>query len=312
MIRIHDLEFSYGKRKVLNGVSLEIAEGAVFGILGPNGSGKTTLFRILGTLLAPEKGSVDWFGHDLSREPSAVRAALGVVFQHPSLDAQLTVEENLKCQGALYGLGGKDLAERIEARLKKLGIWDRRKEKTKNLSGGLRRRAELAKALLHDPKVLLLDEPSTGLDPRARAEFWNLLLEMNREKKITLLVTTHLMEEAEKCSRLVILDQGRVIAEGSSAELKADLSEGYILIESKNSNALKKEILEAFQIQAEETDRGLRIEHAEPQKLVARLVERFSGKAESVAFHKASLEDVFLKKTGRTFDGAEEVSHASK
>lgn len=312
MIRIQNLEFSYGKRKVLNGVSLEIPEGTVFGMLGPNGSGKTTLFRILSTLLAPEKGRAVWLGHDLFREASAVRETLGIVFQYPSLDAQLTVEENLKCQGALYGLSGKDLSERIEARLKKLGVWDRRKEKTKNLSGGLKRRVELAKALLHDPKILLLDEPSTGLDPRARAEFWSLLLEMNREKKITLLVTTHLMEEAEKCSRLVILDQGRIIAEGSPAELKADLSDGYILIETSEQDAVAEEIKAVFQISAEKTDRGLRIEHPEPQKMITGFVERFSDKVGSVAFHKASLEDVFLKKTGRTFDVAEEVSHGKK
>lgn len=312
MIRIQDLEFSYGKRKALDGISLEIPEGAVFGILGPNGSGKTTLFRILSTLLAPEKGSATWLGYDLFRESAKVRETLGIVFQYPSLDAHLTVEENLKCQGALYGLSGADLKQRIEARLKKLGVWDRRGDKVKTLSGGLKRRVELAKALLHDPQVLLLDEPSTGLDPRARSEFWSLLFEMNSEKKMTLLVTTHLMEEAEKCSQLVILDQGKIIAQGSPSSLKAELSAGYIAIETSASEALSAEIFSAFQVRSEKTDRGLRIEHTNPQKLMTDLVARFSTQVDSVAFHKASLEDVFMKKTGRAFDSAEEVTHAKK
>ncbi len=312
MIRIQNLEFSYGKRKVLNSVSLDIPEGTIFGMLGPNGSGKTTLFRILSTLLSPEKGSASWFGHDLFREASAVRETLGIVFQYPSLDAQLTVEENLKCQGALYGLSGTDLKQRIEARLKKLGVWDRRNDKVKTLSGGLKRRVELAKALLHDPQVLLLDEPSTGLDPRARAEFWDFLLEMNREKKMTLLVTTHMMEEAEKCSQLVILDRGEVIAQGSPTHLKAELSEGYILIETAAQDELAEEVSRVFQARVEKTARGLRIESAAPQKLMADLVARFSEKVNSVAFYRASLEDVFLKKTGRAFDSAEEITHAKK
>ncbi len=312
MIRIQNLEFSYGKRKVLNNVSLDIPEGTIFGMLGPNGSGKTTLFRILSTLLSPEKGSATWFGHDLFCEASAVRETLGIVFQYPSLDAQLTVEENLKCQGALYGLSGADLKQRIEVRLKKLGVWDRRGDKVKTLSGGLKRRVELAKALLHDPQVLLLDEPSTGLDPRARAEFWDFLLEMNREKKMTLLVTTHMMEEAEKCSQLVILDRGEVIAQGSPAHLKAELSEGYILIETAAQDELAEEVTRIFQARVEKTARGLRIESAAPQKLMADLVARFSEKVSSVAFHRASLEDVFLKKTGRSFDSEEETIHAKK
>ncbi|HRK61447.1 MAG TPA: ABC transporter ATP-binding protein [Candidatus Omnitrophota bacterium] len=312
MIEVKNLEFSYGKRKVLNGVSLKIPDGAVFGMLGPNGSGKTTLFRILSTLLAPEKGSATWLGHDLFSEASAVRETLGIVFQYPSLDAQLTVEENLKCQGALYGLRGADLTGRIEARLKKLGVWDRRKDKVKNLSGGLKRRVELAKALLHDPQVLLLDEPSTGLDPRARAEFWDFLSELNRDKKMTMLVTTHLMEEAEKCSQLVILDEGRIIAEGSPAALKSDLSPGFISIETSDAAEIGAEIASHFGVRAEKTGRGLRVEHAEPQKVMTEIMARFSGRVESVAFHKASLEDVFLKKTGRSFESAEEGKHVKK
>ncbi len=312
MIRIENLEFSYKTKKVLNGLSLEIPDGTVFGMLGPNGSGKTTLFRILSTMLAPQKGSVTWLGYDLAREAAAVRATLGVVFQYPSLDPQLTIEENLKCQGALYGLGGKELQAKIEDRLKKLGVWDRRTSKARELSGGLKRRVELAKALIHEPQVLLLDEPSTGLDPRARAELWNFLLELNREKKTTMLVTTHLMEEAEKCSRLVIMDEGRVIAQGTPSELKSGLGVGSIWIETEELADLDSAIQKRFQIKPVRVPTGLKLNHAEPHRLIADLIEAFPGKMDSVAFHKPSLEDVFLQKTGRIFEAGEVVVHGKK
>ncbi len=312
MIRIQSLEFSYGKKQVLNGLHLEIPEGMIFGLLGPNGSGKTTLFRILSTMLAPQKGDVTWLGYDLGREAAKVRATLGVVFQYPSLDPQLTVEENMQCQGALYGLCGNELKGRIEDRLKKLGVWDRRGAKARELSGGLKRRVELAKALLHEPQVLLLDEPSTGLDPRARAELWDLLVDLNREKKMTMIVTTHLMEEAEKCSRLVIMDQGRVIAEGTPAQLKGGLGTGSVWIETENVSELDSAIQAKFQVKTTRVPKGLKMDHAAPQRLIADLIEAFPGKMDSVAFHKPSLEDVFLQKTGRTFEAGEVVTHVKK
>lgn len=313
MIRIENLEFSYKTRKVLNGLTLEIPEGNIFGILGPNGSGKTTLFRILSTMLAPQKGKVIWLGYDLAKESAEIRATLGVVFQYPSLDPQLTVEENLQCQGALYGLKGTELNEKIEARLKKLSVWDRRKAKARELSGGLKRRVELAKALIHEPRVLILDEPSTGLDPRARAELWDFLLELNREKKMTMLVTTHLMEEAEKCSQLVILDEGRIIAEGSPGQLKSGLGAGSIWIETSDSTELALAIQEKFKVRPNSVNQGLKIDHAEPHRLIADLIQTFPGKMDAISFHKPSLEDVFLQKTGRVFEAGEPVvTHGKK
>ncbi len=312
MIRIENLEFSYPKRKVLDKVSLEILPGAIFGILGPNGSGKTTLFRILSTLLAPQSGSIAWLGHDLLRDASAVRRTLGVVFQYPSLDAQLTVEENLRCQGALYGLSGTDLSSCIEARLKTLGIWERRAEKIKTLSGGLKRRVELAKALLHDPQVLLLDEPSTGLDPRARAGLWDFLLGLNREKKITILVTTHLMEEAEKCSRLVIIDQGRIIAEGSPEVLKAGVGTGRVFVGTPEPQKVSEMIQKRFQLTAVSCDGGLQIEHPMPRDFVLDLIDAFPERMHFFSVRQPSLEDVFLKKTGRSFEGEEMIQNAKQ
>lgn len=302
MIKIKNLEFSYPKRKVLDDVCLEISAGAIFGILGPNGSGKTTLFRILSTLLEPQKGSAEWLGNDLQRGAAAVRRTLGVVFQYPSLDAQLTVEENLRCQGALYGLGGKELASRVEERLKTLGVWERRVEKIKTLSGGLKRRVELAKALLHDPQVLLLDEPSTGLDPRARAELWDFLLTLNREKKTTILVTTHLMEEAEKCSQLVIMDQGRIIAEGTPESLKESVGAGRVFVGTVEPEIFSDLILKRFQTSATTCDGGLQIEHPAPRDFILDLIAAFPERMNLFSVRQPSLEDVFLKKTGRAFD----------
>lgn len=310
MIRIENLEFSYPKRKVLQGISLEIPDGNIFGILGPNGSGKTTLFRILSTSLQPERGAVTWLGYDLARESAAVRGTLGVVFQSPSLDPHLTVEENLCCHGALYGLSGQDLKNRIQNRLIKLGVLDRSTSKVKELSGGLKRRVELAKALLHDPKVLILDEPSTGLDPRARAELWDFLMTINHENKTTILVTTHLMEEAEKCSRVVILDQGKVIAEGAPAILKAGLGTGFISIDTAEPDNLSALIENKFGIKPAKISQGLRVEHEAPRKLIAELMEAFPLQINTIAFHKPSLEDVFLKKTGRTFEDQTETKNA--
>lgn len=302
MIRIQNLEFSYPKRKVLDDVCLEISAGSIFGILGPNGSGKTTLFRILSTLIEPQKGSTEWFGHDLLRDASAVRRTLGVVFQYPSLDAQLTVEENLRCQGALYGLSGRELSSRVEERLKTLGVWERRAEKIKTLSGGLKRRVELAKALLHDPQVLLLDEPSTGLDPRARAELWDFLLTLNREKKTTILVTTHLMEEAEKCSRLVIMDHGRIIAEGAPEALKESVGAGRVFVGTSEPETFSGLILKRFQISSVFCDGGLQIEHPAPRDFILDLIAAFPERMNLFSVRQPSLEDVFLKKTGRAFD----------
>ena len=312
MIKIKNIKFSYPKRKVLDSVSLEIPTGAVFGILGPNGSGKTTLFRILSTLVLPQGGEVEWLGHNLLSDAAAVRRTLGVVFQYPSLDAQLTVEENLQCQGALYGLGRKDLSMRIEARLKTLGVWERRAEKAKTLSGGLKRRVELAKALLHDPQVLLLDEPSTGLDPRARAELWDFLLSLNRDKKITILVTTHLMEEAEKCSRLVIMDHGKIIAEGDPGALKASVGAGRVFVGTSEPQAVSEMITKRFQLSSMFCDGGLQIEHPMPRDFVLDLIDAFPERMHFFSVRQPSLEDVFLKKTGRSFEDEEKVQNAKK
>jgi ABC-2 type transport system ATP-binding protein len=206
-VQVENVVFRYGARTALAGVTFEVGRGEIFGLLGPNGGGKTTLFRILSTLLEPAEGRALIFGHDVAKEPLEARRRIGVVFQNQSLDRRLSVEENLVCQGRLYGLKGAELKSRIEDAMLRTGVADRRADSVESLSGGLRRRVELAKCLLHRPQLLLLDEPSTGVDPAVRLDFWNYLRRLREEQGVTVLLTTHLLEEADKCDRLAILDQ---------------------------------------------------------------------------------------------------------
>ncbi|HEY8667047.1 MAG TPA: ATP-binding cassette domain-containing protein, partial [Tepidisphaeraceae bacterium] len=200
MVAIHGVVHRYGDRFALNGVSLTVQTGEIFGFLGPNGSGKTTLFRILSTLIAPTEGEVRMMGLDLRSQRDEIRRHIGVVFQSPSLDKQLTAEENLMHQGHLYGLRGAELRGRIGEMLARVGLAERPRERVGQFSGGMRRRVELAKGLLNRPRILLLDEPSTGLDPGARIDLWRYLREIQGNEGVTILLTTHLMEEAEHCS----------------------------------------------------------------------------------------------------------------
>ena len=203
------LSFSYGERKALSDVSFAIARGEVFGFLGPNGGGKTTLFRLLSTLIPIQSGRARVLGRDLAGDTIEIRRKMGVVFQHPSVDGKLTVLENLQHHGRLYGISGRRLKDRAAAMLDSLGLTSRSGDLVETLSGGMRRRVELAKAMLHQPELLLLDEPSTGLDPMARREFFGHLEQLSRRDNVTIVLTTHHMEEAERCDRIAMLHQGR-------------------------------------------------------------------------------------------------------
>lgn len=219
-IEAHALGFHYGERAALADVTFAIARGEIFGFLGPNGGGKTTLFKLLSTLVPIQSGSAKLFGHDLAGETAAVRRRLGVVFQHPSLDGKLTVGENLTAHGHLYGISGARLRDRSAAMLERLGLSARERDRVETLSGGLQRRVELAKALLHEPELLLLDEPTAYLDPEIAWQVKNALLEAQREKGTTILYTSHNMDEVERmCKRIIFLHHGKVIAAGSPIEI---------------------------------------------------------------------------------------------
>lgn len=288
-------------REALKGVSLSIHAGEIFGLLGPNGGGKTTTFHILSTYFMPTGGQVTVGGFDVRRNPAEVRAQLGVVFQAPSLDKRLTVRENLRHQGHLYGLQGTDLKNRIELVLNRIGLLDRGHDLVQVLSGGLQRRVELGKGLLHAPKILLLDEPSTGLDPGARRDLWVYLKELQSQEKMTIVVTTHLMEEAERCDRVAILHEGRLVAYGTPEALKAQIGGDVILIESPDPESLRQKITQRFGGEARVIEGTVRIERLQGHEFIPQLVTAFPGEIASVTLGKPTLEDVFVRQTGHRF-----------
>jgi len=234
---VSELTHRYGERVALDCVSLQVAPGEIFGLLGPNGGGKTTLFRILSTLVRPTSGGGTIFGLDLLRESAAIRGRIGVVFQAPSLDKKLRVRENLEHQGHLYGLSGSALRERIDLLLLEFNLRDRAHDLVETLSGGLQRRVEIAKSLLHRPELLLLDEPSTGLDPGARIDLWQTLYRPRDQQNVTVLLTTHLMEEAERCDRIAIIDHGRIVALNSPESLRAEVGGEIISARTKDATS---------------------------------------------------------------------------
>jgi ABC-2 type transport system ATP-binding protein len=292
------LGFRYGDREALSNVTFSIARGEFFGFLGPNGGGKTTLFKLLSTLAPIQSGSARMFGHDLAGETGAVRRRLGVVFQHPSLDGKLTVGENLAYHGHLYGITGPRLRERIAAMLERLRLSARERDRVETLSGGLQRRVELAKALLHEPELLLLDEPSTGLDPAARREFANYLEHLREREGVTVVLTTHYMEEAERCDRIGMLHQGKLVAIAPPRELKSEVGGDVIVIRAQAPELLQGKILQRFKLKSQLVDGAIRIERTRGHELVRDLIDAFGEEIESVSFGKPTLEDVFVHLTG--------------
>lgn len=298
LVSVRDLRHNYGDHVALDGVSFDVAEGEVFGVLGPNGGGKTTMFRILSTLLPVAAGHVEIAGVDVALDLASVRRAIGVVFQSPSLDIKLNVYENLACHGNLYGLGGVDLERRIAQGLEALGLSDRSKDLVETLSGGLKRRVELAKGLLSEPRILILDEPSTGLDPGARRDLWDYILKLRRDRGTTVLVTTHLMDEAERCDRLAILDRGHIVSVDTPDALRSRVGGDVLTIRSDNSDELRMEIAERWKIEGTSSDRTVRIEHPEARRLLREIYEAFPEQIESIQLARPTLEDVFIHETG--------------
>ncbi len=301
-LEVENLSHTYGSRRALDSVSLTVASGEVFGLLGPNGSGKTTLFKILSTLLRPTSGRVLILGHELATAAKAIRELLGVVFQHPGLDAKLTVRENLQHQGHLYGLAGKPLRHRIAELLERFGVSDRINERVEVLSGGLQRRVEIAKAMLHSPRVLLLDEPSSGLDVSARRQLRNALKTLAETENILVLLTTHLLDEAEACNRIGILDVGSLVALGKPEELKAQIGGDVVYIESTSGETLSPAIVQQFGVSPVLTDSHLRVECERGHEFVKDVVTAFPDEIQAARFGKPTLEDVFIKLTGNRFE----------
>lgn len=300
-VAIRGVTHRYGERVALDDLSLEIASGEIFGFLGPNGGGKTTLFRLLSTLVRPQNGQITILGRDVVAEQLWVRERIGVVFQAPSLDKKLTVAENLRHHGRLYGLRGPALEARSAEMLARLGLADRRDTLVEELSGGLRRRVELAKGLLHGPQLLLLDEPSTGLDPAARSDLWQYLELVRSRDGVTVVLTTHLLEEAERADRLAILDRGRLVALGTPAELRGSVGGDSILIEADDAGGVAAEIERRFGLPARVVGASVRLELPDGNRRVGELAEALGPRIRSITCGRPTLEDVFIARTGHRF-----------
>ena len=301
VISVQNVVHRYDQRTALNGVSFDVRPAELFGLLGPNGSGKTTLFRILSTLMVPVGGRALILGHDVATDPNGLRHKIGVVFQAQSIDVKLTAAENLMHQGHLYGLRGAALKRRIAEMLGRVGLSDRAKEKAETFSGGMQRRLELAKGLMHHPQVLLLDEPTTGLDPGARRDVWQYLRMLRDQEHVTVIVTTHLMEEAERCDRLAIINEGKLVALGTPAELKEEIGGDVILLDTSDAEALAQRIRLRFHLDAKVLGEQVRIERENGHRFIADVVEAFPGEIEAVSVSKPSLEDVFIRRVGHKF-----------
>lgn len=307
-VSIHDVSHHYGDRIALAGVSFEIGAGEIFGVLGPNGGGKTTLFRILSTLVSLQQGSVSILGNDLRTQSLAIRQRLGVVFQASSLDKKLTVLENIRYQAALYGIAGKLLDQRTNEALEQFGLREKANERCERLSGGQRRRVELAKGMIHHPQLVLLDEPSTGLDPGVRLDLWQYLVRLRDERGVTIVLTTHLLDEAAKADRLAILHRGSVVALDTPAALQATVGGDAITIRCTHPTELSSGIRERFHLQARAIDSGVRVEVQSGHTWIARLVESFPGQIDEITLGKPTLEDVFIAKTGCRFFQSEQAA----
>jgi ABC-2 type transport system ATP-binding protein len=302
VISVENIVHRYGDRTALNGVSFEVRPAELFGLLGPNGSGKTTLFRILSTLMLPTAGRAMIMGYDAALDPARLRRQIGVVFQAQSVDPKLTAYENLWHQGHLYGLRGAKLKKRIQEILSRVGLLDRAQELVETFSGGMQRRIELAKGLLHHPGVLLLDEPTTGLDPGARRDLWQYLAILRDEENVSVLVTTHLMEEAERCDRLAIVNEGNLVALGTPTELKSEIGGDVVLLEAAHDAALLAERIRArFHVETTVLENYVRMEREGAHRFVTEVVEAFPGEIEAISVSKPALEDVFIRRTGHKF-----------
>lgn len=302
IVSVENLSHSYGERLALDKLSFSVPEGQIFGLLGPNGGGKSTLFKILSTILFPSSGRVSIAGLDVVQQPDQVRRRIGVVFQTNSLDKKLSVSENLHAQGHLYGLTGKLRHQRVDEAMLRLGLTHRRDDIVGTLSGGLQRRVEIAKAVLHHPQLLLMDEASTGLDPKARLEMWQYIAEFRTELRVTVLLTSHILEEADRCDRLLLLHQGRQVAEGSPAELKARVGGDVVELGVTDLKQAQSLITSTFGVEAQILDGFLRVQVRDGHRWIGDLVEALPGRVQSVALHKPTLEDVFLNETGVRLD----------
>jgi len=302
MIEVNDLRKAFGDVEAVRGVSFSVAAGEVFGFLGPNGAGKTTTINMLCTLMKPTGGSATVAGHDVARERDDVRRHIGLVFQDPTLDVHLTAEQNLRLHAELYGVRSELVEPRLRQVLEMVGLCDRRGGEVKTFSGGMRRRLEIARGLMHSPRVLFLDEPTIGLDPQTRSSIWRYIHELRDREQITIFMTTHYMDEAEFCDRIAIMDQGQIVALDTPAALKAQVGADRIKIETEDDEAA---LAALAPYDAARSEGGIAFFVAEGAQFVPRLFTELDVPITSVSVSRPSLDDVFMSFTGKTIRDAE-------
>jgi ABC-2 type transport system ATP-binding protein len=304
-IEVSDLRKNFDSLAAVDGVSFEVEEGEVFGFLGPNGAGKTTTINILCTLLSPTSGRATVAGYDVQTQRTAVRQSIGLVFQDPSLDTQLTGIENLRFHSYVYNVPGHERAARIEEVLRVVELWDRRNAVVKTYSGGMKRRLEIARGLIHHPRVLFLDEPTIGLDPQTREHIWSHILQLQRKHQITIFMTTHYMEEAEHCNRIAIIDYGRIVALDTPDALKRMVGADIVTLRTPDNERAATDIRAKYGLQPISEDGRLRVEVPDGNEFIPRVVCELAVPVESVDLHRPTLEDVFLKLTGHVIRDTE-------
>lgn len=299
MIRVEDLARHFNGLRAVDGVSFNVKEGEIFGFLGPNGAGKTTTIKILCTLIKPSRGHAWINGFDVLKQPTDVRRSLGIIFQDPSLDDRLTAYENLKFHAIIYKVPRKQRSSRIDRVLQMTELVDRRNDLVRYFSGGMKRRLEIARGLLHEPKVLFLDEPTLGLDPQTRNRIWDYLHGLRRTKKITLFLTTHYMDEAENCDRIAVIDFGKIIALDTPENLKRMVRGDIVTVRTKDDDLAEKELGERYKIVVKRDSSGLHFEMHKGEEFVPMLVKDSRIPITAVSVRRPTLDDVFLKLTGR-------------
>jgi ABC-2 type transport system ATP-binding protein len=299
IIRVENLVKNFGSITAVDGISFEVEENTIFGFLGPNGAGKTTTISILCTLLGPTAGKAYLNGHDCYRESAAVRRSIGIVFQDSSLDKDLTARENLLFHAYLYHVEKSERRPRVDAALRFAGLVERADDLVKTFSGGMKRRLEVARGLIHRPKVLFLDEPTIGLDPQSRANLWEFITELPKKNNITIFMTTHYMEEAEVCDKIAVIDKGRIIASGTPHELKKTIGGDVIYLKTNDNKKAVEEIRRRFGVEASEKDGEIFIPSLKGDAFIPALITEIGERVLSVRMQRPTLNDVFLKLTGK-------------
>ena len=297
-IVVDQLVKRFGDFTAVNGVSFEVPRGEIFGFLGPNGAGKTTTISMLCTMLRPTSGRVLIAGHDVSREPDDVRAEIGVVFQATTLDDRLTARENLVFHGEVYGMTRHEIAERSADVMERVGLTERAGDRVRFFSGGMKRRLEIARGLMHSPTALFLDEPTVGLDPQSRRGIWTYAQTLREVEGVTIFLTTHYMDEAEACDRIAIIDHGQIVALDTPSGLKAKLGGDVVTVSSHDNEALADEIKECFEIDVRPDNDGLEFRVDRGDQFVPLLFSRLATPIQTVSVRRPTLDDVFVEITG--------------